>query len=120
MQVSVESTGTSLVQLTSLLLERRQCKAVIDIFGNVFVKKDHMLERSFIQYGLDVFVESPVGNEDRSRTGIGKNVINLVERLRGVDGNVDRAETEDREIGDGPLGTILRKQRNAIARSHSQ
>jgi hypothetical protein len=35
--------------------------------------------------------------------------------LRGVDGDVDRAQTEDREVGDGPFGPILGEQRHAIA-----
>ncbi len=93
---------------------------MFDIFRNVFFKKDEMPERSFIQYGLDVFVESPVGDEDRSRSGVGKDVINLFECLRRVDGNIDRAETEYREIRDGPLRTILRKQSNTIARSYAK
>src|ERR1051326_1987998 len=88
---------------------------MLDIFRDVFFEKDQMLERTFVQNRLDVFIESPVGNEDRACAGVGKNVVNLFERLRRVDGNVDRAETENREVGDGPFRTILRKQSNAIA-----
>ena len=51
-----------------------------------------------------------------SRAGVGKDVIDLFESLRGVDGNVDRAETQNREIGDGPLRTILGEQCDPVSR----
>ena len=61
----------------------------------------------FCKHWLSVFVEPASGNEYRARTGVGKDVIDLLECLRGVDGNVDRAQTQNGKIGDGPLGTIL-------------
>jgi hypothetical protein len=39
----------------------------------------------------------------------------LIEGLGSVDRDIDRAETQDREIGDGSLGPVLREQRDAIA-----
>ena len=54
-----------------------------------------------------MFVKPASGNEDRSRAGVGKDVIDLIEGLGRVDGNVDRAETQNSEVSYGPLGTIL-------------
>ncbi len=88
---------------------------MFDVFGDVRFKEDQMFERSVCEHRLHVFVEPASGNKDRSRAGVGKNVIDLFERLGRVDGNVDRAETQDREISDRPFGTILRKECDAIA-----
>jgi hypothetical protein len=67
------------------------------------------------QYWLRVFVEPASGNEDGARAGVGKDVVDLFERLRRVDGNVDRAEAQDRQIDDRPLGPVLGKKRDAIS-----
>ena len=67
-----------------------------------------------------MLVKPASGNEHRFRAGVGKNVFNLVQRLGGVDRNVDRAETQDREVGDRPLGSILRKQGDAVSRSDAE
>src|SRR6185369_15562167 len=100
LQVRVVRTGTTLGQLASFLLERTQNKDMLDVFGNVFVEKDQVLEWSRGQHRLDVLVQSTIGNEDRARAGVAKDKLDLFERLRRVNGDVDRAETEYREIGD--------------------
>src|ERR1044072_2931655 len=74
----------------------------------------------FCEHWLHVLIKTATGDEHRTRTGVGKNVFNLVQRLGGVDRNVDGAETQDREIGDRPVGTVLGKQGDAVSGSHSQ
>src|SRR6185369_1163262 len=54
------------------------------------------------------------------RARVGKDVLDLFERLRRVNRHVDRAETQDREIGDRPLRTVLGEQRDSITRSYAE
>jgi len=80
------------------------------------LEEDHVFEPALSEYWLRVFVEPARGNEDRMRAGVGKDVLDLFERLRCVNGNVYRAETQDREIHDRPLRTVFGEQRDPIAR----
>ncbi len=46
--------------------------------------------------------------------------MNLIDRLRGVDGNRDGADAENSEVGDRPLGPVLGNQGYSIPGSNAQ
>src|SRR5919205_952927 len=50
-----------------------------------------------------------------SRAGAFEDEAHLLGGLGGVDGDVDRAEAEDGEVDDRPVGPVLREQRHAVA-----
>ena len=93
---------------------------MLDVFRHFRIEEDQMLQRPVCQHRLRVFVEPASGNEDRFRAGVGKDVIDLVQCLSGVDRNVDRAETQNREVGYRPLGSVLGKQCDPVSRTDAE
>src|SRR6185369_2719553 len=120
LQISIKRSRTLLRQLAPALFELFQRKAVFDVFGDFRFEEDQMLQWSFREHRQNVFVKPSSGNEYGSRAGVGKNVIDLLERLGRVNGNIDRSQTQNGEIGNGPLGTILGKQCDSIARANTE
>src|SRR2546422_4689537 len=62
-----------------------------------------------------MFEHPATGNQQGARARVFQNELNLLDRLRGVDGYRNAAEAEDSEIRYRPLGPILGNQRHAIA-----
>ena len=54
-------------------------------------------------------------DEDRTGTGVGEQGENLIGEKIGIDGDVDSADGEAGEVGDGPLPAIFREDGDAIA-----
>src|SRR5215213_9958439 len=67
-----------------------------------------------------MFVKAASGNKDGPGAGVRENVVDLVQRLRRVDGNVNRAEAQDCEIGYRPFGAILGKQCDPISGTYAE
>jgi hypothetical protein len=59
-------------------------------------------------------------DEEDARARVFEDVAHLFGRLRRVDWDVDRAEAEDGEVYDRPVGAVLREERHAVALAHAE
>src|SRR5690606_24185902 len=74
------------------------------------VEGDDRAERGCLLTDLEDLGELSAGRyEDRAGTGIIEDVRDLVGWQRRVERNVGGTETENGEVGDGPLGPVLRE-----------
>src|SRR2546426_2314578 len=67
-----------------------------------------------------VLEHSASGNQQGARTTVGKNELNLIDRLGSVNGNRDCADAQDRQVSYGPLRPVFRNQRDAVTRANAQ
>src|ERR671938_1586358 len=89
----------------------------LDALSHLRVEEDELLQLfDALDARSRMFEGLAPGDEHGACAGILQNVAHLIDGLRRVDGNVDRAEAQDGEVCDGPFGPVLREQRDAVSR----
>jgi hypothetical protein len=119
-EVSLERLRVGAVQLNAAQLKLCEHRSFRPGVSPVGVEEDDSLKTfDALNAGARVAVDFPPRNEQHARARIFKDVSDLFGSLRRVDGHVDRAEAENREVDHRPIGPVLRQQRHAVALPHA-
>ena len=103
----------------ALRLERRDPD--LAVLGGALLEHDHVLQRGQIRaHAPDLLRLLVRGYENRHRSGIAEDIGDLLRGERRIDRHVRHSAQEAGVVGDRPLGTILREDRDAVPGGHAE
>ncbi len=118
---AAEDFRLGLVDLRAGLLQLEERERALVRVGRVGVEEDDALQRLHgDDAGARVAVDLLARDEEHARARVFEDVAHLIGRLRRVDGDVDRAEAEDGEVDNRPVGAVLGEERHAVTLLHAE
>ena len=115
-QKLVERARLIAIMMGAAFFQFLQGDRVPDVRRCFFIKENQLQRhgQALERFGRVLENLAP-GDKEGARAGIAQDEGNLIDGLRGVDRNIDGAQRKDRQVGDGPLRPVFRKEGHTIA-----